>query len=338
MLAPISHPYPPPGYGPWERVTHDLTERLVSYGHDVTLFATASTQTQAILVPTVDAPLDALAPEERREVEEMHILAAIESAQGADFDVLHSHLHIHVLRHARSITSPLLTTLHGSAWNTEHHQVLRSHSGLPFVSISDKERQFLPELNYVATIHNGVRLDEFPPGDGSEGYLVFVGRIAPEKAPHLAIEVAMRAGRPLLMAGVIEDVHLDYAKRILDRAGRDVDFLGPLDRPELSLLLRNAAALVMPLLWDEPFGLVVVEALASGTPAVVWRRGAMPEIVEDGVTGFLVDDVEGAAAALKRLSALHRSDCVEAARSRFSDAAMASGYAAVYELLIQDIA
>jgi glycosyltransferase involved in cell wall biosynthesis len=338
MIAPITHPYPPPGYGPWERVTHDLTERLVRDGHDVTLFASAASRTEATLVATVDEPVEALPPEQRRESEDRHIRVAVESARSNEVDVLHSHLHVHVLRHADRITRPLVTTLHGSAWNAEHHETLRRHSQLPFVSISDKERDFLPELNYLATIPNGVRVDEFPPGDGSGDYLAFVGRLAPEKAPHLAVEVAKRAGRPMLMAGVIEDVHRGYAKSVLDGAGRDVDFLGSLDRPELSLLLGDAAGLVMPLLWDEPFGLVVVEALASGTPVIAWRRGAMPEIVEDGVTGFLVDDVEGGVRAVSQLSSLRRFDCVHSARSRFSDASMAHGYASVYEDVIQDIA
>lgn len=338
MIAPITHPYPPPGYGPWERVTHDLTEQLVRDGHDVTLFASAASQTEAALVATVDQPIDLVPVEQRQEVEDRHIRLAVEWSRSNELEVLHSHLHVHVLRYADRVNTPLVTTLHGSAWNTDHHNMLRRHAELPYVSISDKERDFLPELNYRATIPNGIRVDDFPPGDGSEGYLVFVGRLAPEKAPHLAVELAERTQRPLLMAGVIEEVHRDYARGVLDRAGGAVDFLGPLNRSELSLLLRNAAGLVMPLLWDEPFGLVVVEALASGTPVVAWRRGAMPEILEDGITGYIVDDIEEAADAVARLSRLRRSDCVHAARSRFSDEVMAAAYVAVYEDLVQDIA
>jgi glycosyltransferase involved in cell wall biosynthesis len=225
---------------------------------------------------------------------------------------------------------PLLTTLHGAAWNTDHHEVLRRHAWRPFVSLSDRERDYLPELNYVATIGNGIRVDDFPPGDGDGGYLVFVGRIAPEKAPHLAIETARRSGRPLLIAGVVDDAHLDYAKEILREAGREVDVLGALDRDDTAWLLRGAAGLVMPLLWDEPFGLVVVESLSSGTPVIAWRRGAMPEIIEDGQTGFLVDDVDQAVAAVTRLPSLSRETCARAARNRFSDVVMASAYEDVY--------
>ena len=333
MLAPITHPYPPPGYGPWERVTHDLTERLVAEGHEVTLFATAASETKASLVATVDRPLSSVSSSERRRIEDDHIATAMSIAADGRFDVVHSHLHVHALGYAEHLPCPLVTTLHGAAWDTAHFEKLRQFAHLPFVSLSDRERDFMPELNYVATIPNGIRMDDFPPGRGAGGYVAFVGRLAPEKAPHLAVEIARRAGLRLLMAGVIEDRYRDYAEGVLTE-GRDVvDYLGSLDRPELSLLLRDAMALVMPLEWDEPFGLVVVEALASGTPVVAWRRGAMPEIVEESVTGYLVDGVEDAVNALSRVPALSRDACAAQARRRFSDAVMAARYGEVYDLV-----
>lgn len=331
MIAPISHPYPPPSYGPWERVTHDLTERLATIGHDVTLFAAADSATDAVLVPTAERTLDTLPPDRRRSAEDLHIERALELARASDFDILHSHLHVHVLERAAGVAQPIVTTLHGAAWNQAHHETLRAHADRPFVSLSDREREFLPELNYVATIPNGIRTDDFPPGGGTGGYLAFVGRLAPEKGVHLAFETARRAGHRLLVAGVVDDAHLDYAERIQREAGSGVELLGALDRPELSEMLREATGLLMPLLWDEPFGLVVAESLSSGTPVVAWRKGAMPEIVEHGKTGYLVDDVDGAVAAVARLSSLDRSDCVQSARSRFSAIAMADSYATVYE-------
>ena len=330
MLAPITHPYPPLGYGPWERVTHDLTERLVLDGHDVTLFAPAGSETKAELIETADAPLVSTPWIDRRAAEDLHVETAMTVAGDGAFDIVHSHLHIHALPFADQIPCPMLTTLHGAAWAPAHHDLLRRHSDLPFVSLSDRERAFLPELNYVATIPNGIRVEEFPPGDGSGGYVVFVGRISPEKAPHLAVEVARRSGRHLLMAGIIEDQYRRYARDCLLSTGEFVDFLGPLDRPELSLLLRDATALLMPLQWDEPFGLVVVESLASGTPVIAWRRGAMPEIIDDGVTGFIVDDVASAVEALSRVDDLSRAGCARVARARFDDATMAAAYANVY--------
>ncbi|HSM45425.1 MAG TPA: glycosyltransferase family 4 protein [Acidimicrobiia bacterium] len=333
MIAPVTHPYPPPGYGPWERVTHDLTESLVELGHDVTLFAAAGSETKANLVATTSEPLEELPAAERRDEEDRHIAAALEGAADADLDIVHSHLHVHVLRQVNRLACPLVTTLHGAAWDRAHHRLLRRHHGRPFVSLSDAERAFLPELNYVATIPNGIDTEDFPPGDGSGGYLAFVGRLAPEKAPHLAVEVAHRSGDRLLLAGVTEDQHRVYAHDVLSSTGSDVDYLGPLDRAELSSMLRSAKALVMPLLWDEPFGLVVVESLASGTPVVAWDRGAMSEIIDHGETGFLVADVDEAVKAVGMVSHLSRRDCAERARERFSARVMADGYARLYRTL-----
>ncbi len=329
MLAPISHPYPPPGYGPWERVAHDLTEALVAAGHDVTLFAPAGSRTAARLVATVPAPGGG------RLAEEEHLAVTMEAAAAGAVDVLHSHLHVHALAFAGLVPCPIVTTLHGAAWNEEHHGLLRRHRGEPFVSLSDAERRFLPELNYVATVPNGIRVGEFPLGDGGGGYLAFVGRMAPEKAPELAVEVARRAGMPLRMAGVVEPKHQNFFDAaVRPGLGGPVEYVGPLERPELAALLRGAAGLVMPLRWEEPFGLVVVEALASGTPVAAWRRGAMPEIVHDGETGFVVDGVEEAVAAVGKLGDLDRRACRADAARRFSDAAMAAGYAAVYERVL----
>jgi glycosyltransferase involved in cell wall biosynthesis len=333
MLAPITHPCPPPGYGPWERVAHDLTERLVADGHEVTLFATADSETRASLVATVEAPLSSVPPSERRQIEDEHIATAMGIASDGRFDVVHSHLHVHALSYAERLPCPLLTTLHGAAWDAAHYDELRQYAYLPFVSLSDRERDFMPELNYVATIPNGIRMEDFPPGRGTGGYVAFVGRLAPEKAPHLAVEVARQTGLLLRMAGVIEDRYRGYAEGVLAEGAGIVDYLGSLDRPELSLLLRDAMALVMPLEWDEPFGLVVVEALASGTPVVAWRRGAMPEIVEEGVTGYLVGDVQDAVNALSKVSAISREVCAAQARRRFSDAVMAARYGEVYDLV-----
>lgn len=333
MLAPIAHPYPPPGYGPWERVTHDLTETLVELGHDVTLFAPEGSVSTAGLHPTAVAPLSSQPEVDQRAIEDRHVETAMRAAADLGLDIVHSHLHVHALAFADLARCPVVTTLHGVAWNDDTHHALLEHSAKPFVSLSHSERRFLPELNYVATVPNGITTEDFPPGDSDDGYLAFVGRISPEKAPHLAVEVARRSGRHLLMAGVIEDRHRDYANRVLDSVGPGVDFLGPLARPELSLLLRNATATIMPLQWDEPFGLVVVESLASGAPVVAWRRGAMAEIVDEGVTGFLVENVTEAVHAVERIDSISRAECARVARARFDRRVMAESYANVYEMV-----
>lgn len=333
MLAPITHPYPPSGYGPWERVTHDLTESLVEMGHDVVLFAAEGSVSSADLHVTAEAPLSLRPDQDHRLLEDHHIETAMRAAAERELDVVHSHLHVHGLAFARFASCPVVTTLHGVAWNRDTHDALRDNSALPYVSLSESERWFLPDLNYVATVPNGIDTDDFPFGERDEGYIAFVGRISPEKAPHLAVEVSRQTGRHLLMAGVVEEKYREYAEWVLAAVGPKVDFLGPLDRPELSVLLRGAAATIMPLQWDEPFGLVVVESLCSGTPVVAWRRGAMPEIIDDGVTGFLVDDVPAAVEALDRLGTISRAECARLARARFDRRVMAESYAGVYEMV-----
>lgn len=338
MIAPITHPYPPPSYGPWERVTHDLTEQLVLLGHDVTLFAPKGSNTTANLVETVDMPLMDGHGHPRLE-EEKHLAIAMEAVGQGGFDVVHSHLHVHALVFSRIVPVPMLTTLHGSAWDPAHHDLLLRYAEMPFVSISHVERSLLPELNYVATIANGIRVDEIPLGDGQGGYLAYAGRLAPEKGPDLAIAVALASGLSLRIAGPVEEQHREFFDEIMGSAPSGVEYLGELDRKELWTLLGGALALLMPLRWPEPFGLVVAESLATGTPVIAWRMGAMPEIIDDGVTGRLVDNTEEAVRAVEQIDNLSRTACRNAAETRFSDRVMARFYSAIYSgLLSQTIA
>ncbi len=341
MLAPITHRTPPAGYGPWEQVVANLTNGLVAQGHEVTLFGPAGSETGADLVATVPHPLDdwpkADSPPDHRIWEEMHIATMAEQSAKGRFDLVHSHLHVHALGYAALLPVPMVTTLHGAAWNGAIHAALTHYKDLPFVSISHAERDIFPEIRYVATVYNGIDCDRFPPGEGRGGYLLFAGRMAPEKAPHLAIDVARRTSRQLKMAGMIEDRHRDYfedqVRPWLD--GTMVEYLGPLDRSALGTVYRDAAALLMPLRWPEPFGLVVAEALASGTPVIGWRRGSLPELIRDGVTGAIVDDVAAAAAAIGRLDKLDREECRRDAVARLSIEAMTRGYVKVYRKLLE---
>ncbi len=340
MLAPITHRLPPEGYGPWEQVTSDLTDGLVALGHHVTLFGPEGSKTAAELAATVPAPLEEwpadLDEPDPRVWEELHIARAMESVAAGDFDLIHSHLHVHALAFGGLLTLPILSTLHGVAWNRSVHPALAAYRHHPFVSISDAERQFFPTLNYVATVYNGIDVDAFPPGRGGGGFVLFAGRVAEEKAPHLALHAARSQGYPLRLVGPVEPKHRRYfetqVQPLLD--GRDYRYVGPLKREELGDLYRAADALMMPLAWDEPFGLVVAESLASGTPVIGWRRGAVPELIRDGVTGAVVDDVEGAAAAIGRIDTFDRAACRDDALTRFSTGAMAQGYVAAYQRIL----
>jgi glycosyltransferase involved in cell wall biosynthesis len=354
MLAPISWPLPPAGYGPWELVAHNLTEALVERGHEVTLFAAGGTISSATVVETVPYALETWPEAERRRprvfvpasgllegppdariLEQLHIATCMERAGSGEFDVVHSHLHVHALVFGRLIPCPLVTTLHGSAWSRATHPILRAYRQMPFVSLSDAERALLPELNYVATVYNGIRIEDFPFEQDKGDSLLFAGRLAPEKGPDVAIEVAGRSGRRLLIAGPVEEQYRDFfEQRIRPHLDGDrVEYLGMLSQQELAAYYRKAAAVLFPINWCEPFGLVAVEAQASGTPVIATRFGALPEIVRDGETGFIVDSIDDAVRATTRLETIDPAACRANAETRFSATAMARGYEAAYASL-----
>ena len=357
MLAPISWPLPPTGYGPWEQVAYNLTEELVKLGHDVTLFAAAGSVTAATLVETCPHALSVWPEAERnaprrfdartgllegppdaRVWEELHLATCMERAAGGEFDVVHSHLHVHALVCARLITCPLVSTLHGAAWVRSAHPILKAYKENLFVSLSNAERTLLPELNYVATVYNGIRLQDFPFEAEKDDYLLFAGRLAPEKGPGVAIDIARRADRRLLMAGLIEPQYEDYFNAVIKPHldGKQVEYLGLLSQTELAPVYRKAAGVLFPIHWCEPFGLVAVEAQASGTPLIATRFGALPEIIVEGRTGFVVDSVDEGVAAVDKLPSISPADCRRNIETRFSVIQMGQGYQAVYESVHAD--
>ena len=344
MLAPVTRRIPPGGYGPWEQVCHDLTEALTSKGHRVTLYAAPGSTSSAEVVSCIDGPIDDPGwwgesdndnlhdpGPDPRVLEQMHIAGAFEDAAIRGIDILHSHLHVHAITFSSFIPTPVVSTLHGSGWNRAHHPVLRKYSRHPIVSISASERRFVPELNYVATVHNGIDVASVPIGDGGDG-LLFAGRIAPEKAPHLAIEVAEYSGRDLVIAGPIDAQHTAYFESRIRPALKHsaITYLGDVGRDDVLTSMGRSGATVMPLLWDEPFGLVAVESMATGTPVIGWRRGALVELIESGVSGVLVDSSAEAAAAVEHVVGFSRSDCRSEAARRFDRSVMANGYVAAY--------
>jgi len=326
VLASIAHRTPPRSYGPWEQVASTLAEGLVARGHEVTLFATADSQTRARLHAEAPTGYEEDPTIDVKVCESLHIAAVFERA--AQFDVISNQFDFLPLTYSRLVATPVVTTVHGFS-SERIVRVYRAYDDVAhYVSISDSDRH--PDLTYAATIHHGLDLAQFSPGPGDGGYLLFLGRIHPDKGTHLAIDVARRAGMPLVVAGVVHDE--PYFRSLVEPHvdGDRVRFVGSVGPVERDALLGGAAALLHLIDFEEPFGLSVVEALAAGTPVIATPRGSMPELVRDGVTGFLVRDADHAVAAIERLSTIDRAACRRDAETRFSADRMVDQYEALF--------
>jgi glycosyltransferase involved in cell wall biosynthesis len=334
MISPISWRTPPDGYGPWELVVSCITEELVAMGHDVTLFATADSITKAKLHAVCPKALRPNPELDSSMYETMHLGEAFEMAD--QFDIIHNHLHYHGLAFSGLVKTPVVSTLHGAAWVKSAHPIFLKYKDSNYVSLSNAERTLLPELNYVATVYNGMRLDEFPLETEKDDFLLFAGRLSPEKGPDLAVQLAKMTGRRLLMAGMIEDQHKAfYDEKVAPLVdGKQIEYLGMLDQRELAKYYRKAAAVLFLISWCEPCSLVAIETQASGTPIIGTNWGCIPEIVEDGKTGFLVDTVEKAAQAVEKLTQIDPRECRARAERMFSAPVMAKGYVDVYNRIL----
>jgi len=327
MLAPISWRVPPRHYGPWERVVSLLTEGLVERGLDVTLFATADSLTSARLDGICPRPLAEDESLDPKVWESLHIANAFEKA--ASFDLIHNHYDFLPLSYGGLVSTPLVTTIHGFSSNRIRPAYRRYDGRTSYVSISDADRD--PDLHYVATVYHGIDLAEFTliekPGPG----LVFLGRIHPDKGVAEAVAVASAAGLPLVIAGIVHDrayFEREIAPHLDGERVRYVGSLGPRDRDEL---LGSSLALLHLVHFAEPFGLSMIEAMACGTPVIGFRRGSVPEVIDDGVTGFVVDDIAGAIDAVRRAAALDRSKVRARVAERFSRDRMVDDYLRVYD-------
>ena len=326
MLASIAHSVPPRSYGPWEQVASTLTEGLVARGHDVTLFATADSATSAHLHAEAPAGYEEDPDVDAKVSEALHIAAVFERAD--EFDVISNQFDFLPLAFSRLVRTPVVTTVHGFS-SERIVPVYRAYDDIAhYVSISDSDRH--PSLHYAATIHHGIELERFSVGAGDGGYLLFLGRIHPDKGTATAIDVAARAGVPLVIAGVVQDEDY-FADEVAPRIdGTSVTFIGPVGPGERDRLLGGALALLHLIDFDEPFGLSVVESLATGTPVIANARGSMPELLDDGVTGFLVRGADDAVAAVGRLDRLDRAVCRRTAQTRFSAERMVADYEALF--------
>ncbi|GBD25643.1 Spore coat protein SA [bacterium HR30] len=335
QVAPLIESVPPKLYGGTERVVSYLTEALVDMGHEVTLFASGDSDTRARLVSTCSRALR-LDPSVRDPLP--HTLLLIERVrQMADeFDVLHFHvdlLHFPVFRSLRERT---LTTLHGRLDLPDLVPLAREFSDMPVVSISDAQRAPLPWMRWVATVPHGLPKDLLRFQPKPDGYLAFLGRISPEKGPDRAIRIARRAGLPLKIAAKVDRADEAYFETVIRPMLRQpgVEFLGEITEAEKSQFLGGAMALLFPVDWPEPFGLVMIEAMACGTPVIAFRRGSVPEVLEHGVSGFIVNDEGEALRAVERLNELDRREIRCAFERRFTAQRMARDYLALYEALL----
>jgi glycosyltransferase involved in cell wall biosynthesis len=330
VLASIAHSTPPRSYGPWEQVASTLAEGLVARGHDVTLFATADSSTTGHLHAEAPAGYEEDPGVDAKVYETLHIAAVFERA--ADFDIISNQFDFAPLGFSRMTSTPIVTTIHGFS-SERILPVFRAYDDVAhYVSISDSDRH--PDLTYDATIHHGIEVDEFTFGKGDGGYLLFLGRIHPDKGAHVAIEVARRAGMPLVIAGIIQDsgYHEREVAPLVD--GVRVRYIGPVGPIERDRLLGGARALLHLIDFDEPFGLSVVESLATGTPVIAHARGSMNEIVRSGLNGYLVSDVPSAVDAVLALDAIDRRSCRSDAQERFSASRMVADYEQLFESIL----
>jgi glycosyltransferase involved in cell wall biosynthesis len=330
MLAPISWRTPPRHYGPWELVTSLLTEALVARGIDTTLFATQDSATGAKLAGVCPAPYSEDPSIDAKVWEMLHVAHVFERA--SEFDLIHSHADFVPLAFSRLVATPLVTTIHGFS----SERILPAYKAyddrVHYVAISDADRH--PDLRYAATIHHGIRLEDFPFDPRGSEDLLFFGRIHPDKGAAEAIATARRAGRRLIMAGIVQDqgYHDAQVAPALDQ--RSVVFHGAIGGAERAQALGSARALLHLVNFDEPFGLSVVEALACGTPVIASNRGSMPELIDHGVTGFLVDSVDAAVDAIDRIGEIDRAACRAAVSARFTVDRMADRYLDLYRSLL----
>ncbi|HEX5940495.1 MAG TPA: glycosyltransferase family 4 protein [Dehalococcoidia bacterium] len=338
-MAPLWENVPPPAYGGTEAVVHDLTEGLVAAGHDVTLFATGESVTAARHRSVYPRPLRSEHQlKEKAPYEYVHAASAL--AEAADgYDIIHNHAGGLPIAFSRLITTPMLSTKH-CLIEPDWEFVWRKYGGY-YNTISRRAHACMPTTvggTYVGHVYNGVDVESFPYSTEKQDYLLFLSRIAPEKAPHFAIHAARKAGMKNVIAGKVDpnptdEQYFDQVVRpLID--GKDVVWFGEADAAQKRELYRDARALLLPIVWEEPFGLVMVEAMACGTPAIVFRRGAAPEVVADGKSGFLVDNVSQMAEAIGRLDELSPADCRRHARDNFDTSVMVRSYVEVYERML----
>ncbi len=339
QIAPLTEAIPPKLYGGTERVVSWLTEELIALGHDVTLFASGDSVTSA--------NLDAVWPRALRldgsvrDPNALHMLMLERVFQrAADFDFLHFHLDYYPFSLFSRQPTPFVTTLHGRLDLPEHQPVFDEFSAVPVVSISNAQRRPLPQAHWVRTVHHGLPERLLTPRPVKPSYFAFLGRIAPEKGIDRAIRIAEHCGMPLKVAAKVDNAdraYYDEQIRPMIKSG-NVEYIGEINDSEKAEFLSGAVVLLVPIDWPEPFGLVMIEAMACGTPVIAFNRGSVPEVIDEGVTGFIVEDINGAIGAVDRLNHLSREKIRRRFEDRFTARRMALDYLSVYRDMSADVA
>lgn len=329
VLSPIAWRTPPRHYGPWEQMASNLAEGLNAAGINVSLFATGDSITSARLDSVAAKGYEDDRDQDAKVIECLHISNLMEKA--GQFDLIHNHFDFLPLTFSRLIKTPMITTIHGFSSKKIIPVYKKYNSTSSYVSISNSDRS--AELHYLSTVYNGIRVKDFTFNPDPDDYLLFFGRIHPDKGTKEAIDIAKKSGKRLIIAGIIQDEQY-FKLEIEPSIGEDISFYGHAGPEERNKLLGKALALLHPILFDEPFGLSVAEAMLCGTPVIAFNRGSMPELIRDGQSGFLVENVGEAVEAIRDISKIRRIDCHAWSQNNFSSEKMVADYINLYKHLM----
>ncbi len=337
QVAPLFESVPPQLYGGTERVVSYLTEELVRQGHEVTLFASGDSVTSAELVPCIDRAIR-LNPRVKEPLPYMLMQLERVRQRASEFDILHFHVDLIHFPLFRDIAHKTVTTLHGRLDLPDLKPFYWEFQDMPVVSISNDQRRPIPFANWVGTVYHGLPADVclFNPNPKGD-YVAFLGRISPEKRPDRAIEIARRAGMKIKITAKVDKADLQYFRECIEPllSQPHVEFIGEIGENDKSEFLGNALALLFPIDWPEPFGLVMIESMSCGTPVIAWRCGSVPEVIDPGITGWIVDSIDAAVEALKRVERLDRYGVRRQFEERFTVQRMAANYLAIYNRLLE---
>lgn len=337
QISPLYESVPPKLYGGTERVVHYITEELVRQGHDVTLFASGDSVTSARLVSPCRKALR-LDPESTDPIVNHITMMEMVERHSEEFDIIHSHIDYLYYPLIRRSRVPHVTTLHGRQNMPELKTLYKEFRDIPVISISDFQRTPIPYANWKGTVYHGLPTDLYSYNPDGGNYLTFLGRISPEKRVDRAIEIAIRAGIPIKIAAKVDKADNEYfegeIRQLLDHPL--VDFIGEIGEKEKEEFLGNSMGLLYPIDWPEPFGLAMIESMACGTPAIAYGQGSIPEIIDEGITGFIVNSIEEAVSAVGKLSGISRPDCRGRFEERFSSRRMAEEYLSIYSTLVKE--